>query len=86
MFVWMVSRYAPRQYPGKVIYFWTRRGLLRGRWRNREAKEVEVHIIPGTHETCRTDRLHELAEHLKVYLNEAEAGRGQSVPTGGKAV
>jgi Thioesterase domain len=86
LFVWMVSRYAPRQYPGKMIYFWTRKELFHGGWRNREAREVEVHIIPGTHETCRTDCLHDLAEHLKMYLNEAQAGRGQVVSTRENAV
>lgn len=72
MFVWMVSRYTPTQYPGKMVYFWSSKELLRDLGNKAEAKEIEVHVIPGTHETCRTDHLHDLAEHLKMYIEQAQ--------------
>ncbi len=70
MFVWMVSRYTPTRYPGKMVYFWTQHERLRGLGSKTEAQEIEAHIIPGTHETCRTDYLHDLASHLKLYIDQ----------------
>ena len=40
-----------------------------------EANEVEVQLIPGTHETLLTDHLHELAECLRECIAEAQAVR-----------
>jgi Thioesterase domain len=78
LFVWIISSYLPRQYPGKVVYFWAREEpFFRVVWRKvteaqAEAKEFEVHIIPGTHTTCRTDHIHELAAELKMCLCKAQ--------------
>jgi thioesterase domain-containing protein len=75
VFVWIISQYNTRQYPGKVTYFWAREEpkYLRTWWgKVAEAKELEVHLIPGTHTTCRTDHLHDLAEHLKACLSKVQ--------------
>jgi hypothetical protein len=74
-FVWIISQYNTRQYPGKLTYFWASEEpkYLRMWWgKVAEAKELEVHLIPGTHATCRTDYLHDLAEHLQVCLSKAQ--------------
>jgi hypothetical protein len=34
-------------------------------------KEIEVHIVAGTHETCKTERLHDLSECLRMCLSKA---------------
>jgi pimeloyl-ACP methyl ester carboxylesterase len=76
IFVWILSQYKTRQYPGKVTYFWAREEAERIRaWRGKiaEAKELEVHLIPGTHDTCRTEHLHDMAEHLKFCLSKVQA-------------
>lgn len=77
VFVWIISQYKTRQYPGKVTYFWAREEpkYIRTWWgKVAEAKELEVYLIPGTHYTCRTEHLHELAEYLKMCLNKAQKG------------
>ena len=76
VFVWILSRYKPRRYPGKVTYFWAREEpkYKRAWWgKVAEAEELEVHLIPGTHETSRTDHLSDMAEHLQECLKRVQA-------------
>ena len=75
MFVWAVAGYLPRQYPGRMTYLFAHENPdSRNLWWGKvaETENVEIHTIPGTHETCRTEYLHDLAECLKVCLNKAE--------------
>ena len=54
VFVWAVSGYDPRPYPGKVTYLFARENPdSRKLWwgKVKEADNVELHIVPGTHET-----------------------------------
>ncbi len=73
IFIWLTSRYIPRPYPGKLTYLWSREEPSNrrvGKWgKVTKAKEVEIHVIPGTQTTCRTDHLHDLAERLRICLN-----------------
>jgi aspartate racemase len=76
VFVWAVSSYSPRQYPGKMTYFFARENPdSRKLWWGKvaETENVEIYTIPGTHETCRTEHIHDLAEHLCTYLTKAQA-------------
>src|SRR5207248_193125 len=68
VFTWMVAGYAPHLYPGKVTLFWASEEPFRGAWRRKMAKnkEIEFHVIPGTHRTCITEHVHVLAESLSV--------------------
>ena len=83
MFSWVASDYVPGLYPGKSTFFFTRDSEERGEgaeWLRVAAakdKEVEVHHVAGTHSTCKTKHIHDLAEHLRMCLNkvrEAELG------------
>lgn len=77
MFYWATSYYKPGFYPGKVTLFWDAAEPVRRRWWNKWAKgkdqEVEEHIIPGSHTTCKTDHLHGMAEHLRECLNRVQS-------------
>jgi acyl carrier protein len=77
VFYWVASDYLPGLYPGKSTFFFSSDLQELGNdpeWRKvAEAKEVEVHIIAGTHETCKTEQLHDLTEHLRMCLNKAQA-------------
>ena len=81
VFIWAVSDYIPRGYPGKVTYFFARENPDgRKLWWGKvaETENVEIHVISGTHETCRTDHLHELATELSIRLSQAqEASSGK---------
>jgi thioesterase domain-containing protein len=74
MFTWATSNYQPAFYPGKVTLFWDEAELFRRKWWNDWAKgqdqEVEEHIIPGTHTTCKTEHIEGMAEHLRACLDQ----------------
>jgi thioesterase domain-containing protein len=76
VFTWAVSGYFPRKYPGKMTYLLAkdnpdRRHLWWGKVA--ESDQVEVFTIPGTHETCRTEHLHEMTQRLRLCLSKAQA-------------
>jgi Thioesterase domain len=83
VFVWIISQYNTRKYPGKVTYYWAREEAERiRRWKGKiaEAEELDVYLIPGSHTTCRTDHLEDLAAHLKLDLDKAQ-GQGLPLPS-----
>ncbi len=71
---WSISKYPFGPYFGKMTVLWARGEHFWGTWRRKVAKEKEInfHFIPGTHSTCRTEYLPDLAEHLRVCLTEAQ--------------
>ena len=77
MFTWATAHYDPGFYPGKVTLFWDEAEPFRRRWWAKWAKgrdkEVEEHIIPGSHTTCKTDHLSGMAEHLRACLSKVQA-------------
>lgn len=61
------ARYTPEPYVGRVTLLWPQEDAARARradptleWRALAA-EVDVHMIPGTHETCTTTHIESLA-------------------------
>jgi surfactin family lipopeptide synthetase A len=81
LFQWAASNYVPSFYPGKSTFFFSwgwhsqEPPPVSEHWRKAaEArdKEVEVHTIAGTHDTCKTDYLDDLTERLRRCLNEAQ--------------
>lgn len=75
IFVWAVSGYFPHRYSDKMTYFFANENPdSRNLWRGKvaETENIEIHTIQGTHETCRTEYLQDLAEDLKVCLNKAQ--------------
>jgi len=81
-----MSEYEPSSYPGKSTFFFTREKQKCGwdvYWRKiaeAKDKEVEVHIIAGTHTTCKTKYLHDMTEHLRMCLNKVQEERGANTP------
>ncbi len=81
LFYWVASDYVPGLYPGKSTFFFSSDLQELGKdveWRKvakAKAKEVEVHIVAGTHETCKTEHLQDLSEHLHLCLSKAQAAK-----------
>jgi hypothetical protein len=74
-FVWTISAYQPGLYEGKATFFWyeeitseRRQGWGRGS----NAREVEIHIIPGTHDSCRITYLPDLTREIQKCLENNE--------------
>jgi thioesterase domain-containing protein len=76
LFTWAVSGYFPCKYPGKMTYLFAQENPdSRHLWWGKvvEGENVEILNTPGTHETCRTEHLHEMAHRLKSCLSKAQA-------------
>ncbi len=76
IFVWVISDYIPRYYPGKMTYFWANEEPGNHRamgGKVARAEKVEIHFIPGTHKTCVTDYLYDLAKELRACLSKPQA-------------
>jgi amino acid adenylation domain-containing protein len=79
LYFWAMSEYEPGSYPGKSTFFFTKDKQEHGEdveWRKvaeAKNKEVEVHLLAGGHDTCKTIHLHDLAEHLRTCLNKVQA-------------
>jgi hypothetical protein len=72
IFVWIVSGYAPRPYPGKVTYVWARvaSGSHRTWWlRTFAAQETAFHYTAGDRSNCRSVYVHDLADQLRASLS-----------------
>jgi len=77
MFTWATSQYKPLFYDGKVTLFWDEVEPVRRIWWRRMARkkdeEVEVHLLPGTHYTCKTVHPYGLAEQLRMCLSMVQS-------------
>jgi hypothetical protein len=77
MFHWSVADYVPGPYPGKstFFFFWdsTRRKKKWHKVAQAKDKEVEIHTVAGTHDTCKTEYLQHFTERLHVCLSRAQA-------------
>ncbi len=70
---WLTSRYELMPYAGKTTILWAKEERFRGIWKQKVKQEkIELHFIPGTHITCRTDYLPSLAEQVRKCLYEAQ--------------
>jgi len=74
VYLWVASGYQPDRYPGKITFFWSEKEFPhREEWyKQAEERDAEVHIIPGTHMTCRTDNLPILAEQLRECISKLQ--------------
>lgn len=76
VFIWAISGYSPTRYRGKITYLFARENFDSRKlwWGNAsETANAEIFTIPGTHETCRTTYLHDLARQLSACLNRVKA-------------
>ena len=75
VFIWAVSGYVPRLYPGRITYLLAADNPAgRTLWWGTvgDADNVEIHTIPGTNTTCRSQHIHSLAEHLRACVGKAQ--------------
>jgi thioesterase domain-containing protein len=77
-YVKAMMSYVPRKYSGRVTLFWPSEWVTDNSndastgWRDVVA-DVDVRIVPGGHLTCLTWHTEELAKHLQMCLNAAQA-------------
>lgn len=79
IFYWATADYMPDHYPGESTFFFFResQGVVRRslKWRKlarAKDKEVTIHVLVGTHDTCKTTHLRDLTERLRMCLSKAQ--------------
>jgi amino acid adenylation domain-containing protein len=84
MYEWSALGYTPSPYHGTVTIFCVEKERAHSQqWRTQvETGQIEVHTIPGTHTTCRTQHIAGLAAQLRTCL---QAVQESIMPEGGKA-
>lgn len=74
MFIWATAEYKPTFYPGKVTLFWDEAEPVRRSWWQKMAKgkdgQVEVHIVPGSHYSCKNEQVDSMGERLQQCLSQ----------------
>jgi hypothetical protein len=84
VFAWPVSGYVPRPYLGRMTYI-----LARGNPNNRQlwwgpvkpADNVEIQMVSGDNETCRTVYKDELADAMRQAIMRAQSAAPASPST-----
>ena len=74
---WAAAAYKTGIYGGKVTFFWAREEPVIARsWapvmRNMRSVDIEEHVVAGTHMTCITDHIQELADAVGGCLSRVE--------------
>jgi amino acid adenylation domain-containing protein len=73
MYSWAAVNYTLKQYPGIVTFFWSSEAYAQSLvWRpiDQEAgRKGNVFIFPGTHKSCRTDKLPQISTLLSRLLD-----------------
>lgn len=76
LFLWSVADYVPDFYAGKSTFFFFEDGERRRKqWlklAQAKDKEVGMYVLAGTHDTCKTDYLHDLTGQMRLCLDMAE--------------
>lgn len=82
IFNWTIAAYNySNPYRGKVILLQCKEEPLSGVWKRKILQvenNIEVHSVPGSHISCRTDYVQELGEELKHQLNRRRYASAQS--------
>ena len=81
MFTWAATGYQPGVYRGKITFYWAREEPgTAGTWQpvtgRKEPADVEEHVVAGTHMSCVTDHVQDVAQSLGECLSRVaeEAG------------
>jgi thioesterase domain-containing protein len=77
VFSWLVSRYETGSYSGKITFYWaSEEPLIERAWlpviAAKDRKDIERHIVPGTHMSCVTEHIQDLAACLSVCLQRVQ--------------
>jgi hypothetical protein len=77
VFNWMVLRHETGVYPGKITFYWSSEEPFGEKtWlpviEAKAGEEIEHHIVPGTHMSCVTEHIQDLAACLDVCLSQVQ--------------
>ena len=90
LYTWAAAGYVPRTYPGKITLLQAEEDLPKNRrnpakWCKQLAQAVDFLTVPGSHLTCITTHVHELAATLRTCLDRIGTVWPSSVSVRGRA-
>ncbi len=79
VFTWLVSRYKIGAYPGKITFYWaSEEPFIEKTWlpvtEAKDSQDIENHVVPGTHMSCVTEHIQDLAECLSTCVSRIQHG------------
>ena len=77
VFSWLVSRYETGGYAGNITFYWAREEpFIEKTWlpvtAAKDSKDIENHIVPGTHMSCVTKHTQDLAACLSTCVHRVQ--------------
>ncbi len=74
---WAVLRYETDVYPGKITFYWAREEPSGEKtWlpvtEAKDGEDIEIHNVPGTHMSCVTEHIQDLAKCLSACLSRIQ--------------
>ena len=77
VFNWVVLRHETGVYPGKITFYWpSEEPFGKKRWlaviKAKAGEEIEHHIVPGTHRSCVTEHVQDLAAYLSSCMSRVQ--------------
>jgi pimeloyl-ACP methyl ester carboxylesterase len=74
VFTWLVLRHETGVYPGKISFYWpSEEPFGKKKWlpviKAKAGEEIEHHIVPGTHMSCVTEHVQDLAACLSSCMS-----------------
>jgi hypothetical protein len=79
LFYWAAADYIPSSYQGKSAFLFFqeskehRREKVWCRLAQSRDQKVEIHVVAGSHVSCKGEHIHDLAECLRICLDNAQA-------------
>jgi thioesterase domain-containing protein len=79
VFSWLVSRYETGVYTGKITFYWaSEERFIEKTWlpitAAKDSQDLESHTLPGTHMSCITEHVQDLAICLSACVQQAQEG------------
>ena len=76
-FAWLVAQYETGIYAGKITFYWAgEEPDMADSWlpvtQAKKSDDVEIHFVPGTHMSCVTEHIQDLAECLRMSMMQEQ--------------
>ncbi len=80
VFALLAAGYAPGPYAGKITFYWAgEEPAIEKSWRPvTRGRDKKQHVVPGTHTSCLSEHIEDLAECLSADVRLAQASARQS--------
>ncbi len=76
-FTWLVAQYETGMYAGKITFYWaSEEPAMANSWQPvtqaKKSEDIEVHFVAGTHMSCVTEHIQDLAQCLRMSMMQEQ--------------